>query len=346
LKNRLSDLPVGFNRKVPPSYLVPFSDCFLGFEKVEAVRRVFGNKTESVLSKLKLAFLSYKQMYMGIRDNDGNIAVGTYHLKHGDITTVYLDVVHELFHVGQFMKDRKYFRNEHMKFMRDRALYYASPIEVPAYFHTVREAERLGLSRKQIVEYLKMGPAPVEIFKEFLKQMKLKSNGRPSLKKTIRPPVRVRRNISIPLYPFKDYFKGFEKIDCVRLLYGRSTERVLGSLRIEFADSPFDMIFPNDEGHLIVSQEHLKNSDPESLYLDVILCLNVLGRASQNGSTNLSEMDGFANSPVIIESYKSMLDEARRLGISKSKVSERLQFPRFLMSEGDYEKFARKLQIS
>ena len=170
----MPSLQVKINRKAPASTLQPFRDYFKGFENVGAVRVVFGDKTESVLRNLKVSFISNRRMYMGIRDDDGNISIGTYHLKNSDIRALYLDIVHELFHVKQFMKDKKYFHKEHMKFMGNRALYYVSPIEVPAYMHTVEEAKRIGMSYDEIAEYLKMGPVSQKIFRKFLQEMNLK----------------------------------------------------------------------------------------------------------------------------------------------------------------------------
>jgi hypothetical protein len=94
---RRSELPIEINRETPPPDLFLFTDYFKGFEKVQAVRSVFGEETDAVLGNLKVSFISLKFMYMGIRDEDGNISVGTYHLGHSDLRTLYLDIVHELF---------------------------------------------------------------------------------------------------------------------------------------------------------------------------------------------------------------------------------------------------------
>src|SRR5712691_5268139 len=95
-------LPIKINRKTPAPALQPFTDYFVGFEKVGAVRKVFGDDTEAVLARLKIGFISNKRMYMGIRDADGNISVGTYHLRYSETRVLYLDIVHELFHIKQW----------------------------------------------------------------------------------------------------------------------------------------------------------------------------------------------------------------------------------------------------
>ena len=128
--------------------LFPFTDYFVGFEEVAAVKSLFGAKTAQVLRKLKVEFFSLRFGYMSVSDEDGHILISTNHLKNADLKVLYLDVVHELFHVKQFMEGKNLFQNEFE--------YVDSPIEVPAYQFTVEEAKRLGMSMTEIVEYLKV----------------------------------------------------------------------------------------------------------------------------------------------------------------------------------------------
>jgi hypothetical protein len=128
--------------------LFPFTDYFVGFEKVAAVRSLFGAKTAEVLRNLKVEFFSLRFGYMSVSDEDGHILISTNHLKNADMKVLYLDVVHELFHVKQFMEGKTLFQNEFE--------YVDSPIEVPAYEFTVEEAKRIGMSMNEIVEYLKV----------------------------------------------------------------------------------------------------------------------------------------------------------------------------------------------
>ena len=124
----------------------PFTDYFIGFENVEAVRRIFGDKTEEVLNNLKVEFNSWRG-YMGVSDQDGHLRVSANYLNNGDIVDIYLDIIHELVHVKQFMQGKKLF-NRNFRYV-DR------PTEIEAYRHAVEEARNLGLSDKNILEYLK-----------------------------------------------------------------------------------------------------------------------------------------------------------------------------------------------
>ncbi len=128
--------------------LYPFTDFFSGFENVEAVRSTFGEKTEQVLKNLKVEFFSFRFGYMAVSDADGHILVSTHHLKNSEFNVLYLDVIHELVHVKQFMDGRQLFNAE--------LEYVDNPTEIEAYRHTVEEAKRIGMTDKQIIEYLRV----------------------------------------------------------------------------------------------------------------------------------------------------------------------------------------------
>jgi hypothetical protein len=338
-------LPIRLNRKSPTPALPSFTEYFQGFERVEAVRSVFGDRTEEVLGNLRVGFIPNRGMFMGIRDHDGNIAVGTYHLKNSSVRTLYLDIVHELFHINQRMNDGKYFHNEFMKFMQDRSLYYASPIEIPAYEHTVREAERIGMSPEEILEYLKIGDSPPKVWRNFLKEMKFTKKGSETVKRVTRFPVKIKRVVQPKLYPFSDYFWGFAKVEAVKELLGDRTEDVLGSLKVEFIDNPFPTVYPSeDDGHLIVANDYFRKGTVNSLYLDVILCLNLM-KAFSEGAMPTSFEEGFGKDPGVFKAYAAMVNEGRRVGMTDAEILGRLQLPRFLMTAKDYGRFLKKLRL-
>lgn len=128
-------------------HLERFLDHFKGFEKVEAVRALFGDETEGVLSELKVEFGS-RRGYMGVSDEDGHLMVSVPYLRDGDERDIYLDIIHELVHVKQFKNGMK---------LRDNRFRYSNrPTEIEAYAHAVKEARRLGMTDKEIYDYLKM----------------------------------------------------------------------------------------------------------------------------------------------------------------------------------------------
>jgi len=125
--------------------MYPFTDYFKGFEKVEAVRRIFGERTDSVLNNLKVEF-GGRRGYMGVSDIDGHLMISVGYLNKGDIVDIYLDVIHELTHVKQFMDGKELFDRHYN--------YVERPTEIEAFRNAVEEARRLGLSDERICEYL------------------------------------------------------------------------------------------------------------------------------------------------------------------------------------------------
>src|SRR5512136_2815281 len=84
-------------------------EYFKGFENVPAVREIFGNATDRVLSELKVEFFSARIGYMGVSDEDGHLIVSANYLKEGDMRSIYLDIIHELVHVMQFREGKRLF---------------------------------------------------------------------------------------------------------------------------------------------------------------------------------------------------------------------------------------------
>jgi len=123
-----------------------FADFFKGFEKVGAVQRIFGDKTEQVLRTLRVEFAGIRG-YMGVSETDGHIIIGAHYLENGDIVDLYLDIIHELVHVKQFMEGKQLFDMDYS--------YVERPTEVEAYKVAVEEARRLGLDDERICQYLK-----------------------------------------------------------------------------------------------------------------------------------------------------------------------------------------------
>jgi hypothetical protein len=123
-----------------------FTEYFKGFEKVEAVRGIFGEETEEVLRNLKIEFMGFGG-YMGVDDTNGHLMVNARYLSSGNRVDIYLDVIHELYHVKQFMEGKELFDSQYD--------YIERPTEIEAYRYTVQEARRLGLSDKRICQYLK-----------------------------------------------------------------------------------------------------------------------------------------------------------------------------------------------
>ncbi len=139
-----------------------FTEYFKGFERVNAVRRIFGEDTEEILKNLKVEF-TWAGGYMWVNGANGHLMISSRYLNTGDKVDIYLDIIHELVHIKQFMEGKDLFDTHYG--------YSERPTEVDAYRHAVDEARNLGLSDKRICEYLKTEWMSDEDFKRLTKSM-------------------------------------------------------------------------------------------------------------------------------------------------------------------------------
>lgn len=150
-------------RRVATPVLYPFTDYFTGFESVKALQDLFGEKLSEVLSGLRVEFYSGKWGYMSTSDEDGHLLISTYHLRNSPFNTIYLDILHELFHVKQFLDGRQLFD--------DRYDYVDSPVEIEAYEFTIKEARKIGMDEDEIADYLRVNWISEDEFRRFLDRL-------------------------------------------------------------------------------------------------------------------------------------------------------------------------------
>ena len=151
-------MDVVINRDVPIGSF-PFKDIFEGFERVAAVRSIFGSSTDRVLSALRVD-VEDGRGYMRINAEKGSVIVNAKYLKDGDEVHLYLDVVHELVHIKQHMEGKELWDK--------RYAYVDRPTELEAYRVALGEARRLGLGERDIVDYLKVSWVTDEEFGRLL----------------------------------------------------------------------------------------------------------------------------------------------------------------------------------
>ncbi|MHB8568014.1 MAG: hypothetical protein ACYC7D_11865 [Nitrososphaerales archaeon] len=124
-----------------------FSEIFSGFERIEAVKSVFGENTLEILADLNVEVFP-KDGFMGVSDEDGHIFASQTYLNSGDHWSIYLDVVHELVHVRQFREGKELFDKTYA--------YVDRPTEIEAYRIAAEEGRRIGLNEEEIFEYLRV----------------------------------------------------------------------------------------------------------------------------------------------------------------------------------------------
>jgi len=128
------------------------ADVFGGLGASSGLQKVFGSRAEmaKVIRHLKLRVEPYASG-LWLDKNTGTVCIGYKHLLAAKSDFLYLDVVHVLVHVRQFLEGRELY---------DQAFEYIErPTELEAYRCTVAEARRVGLQEEEILKYLRMDAA-------------------------------------------------------------------------------------------------------------------------------------------------------------------------------------------
>jgi hypothetical protein len=128
--------------KHPLTKVFPGLDVDPGFVKLFA-----DGARKEVLAKCYIEAVP-EDMYMYINDSDGHIVAGLEYLKTGEPWVVYLDVIHELTHIGQWRAGRPLWDR--------RYAYVDRPTEVEAYKVAVDRAKELGIPEREICDYLRV----------------------------------------------------------------------------------------------------------------------------------------------------------------------------------------------
>jgi len=139
-----------------------FAQYFKDFGKLPTVRAIFGEKTDEVLNHLQVE-LSWVGGYMYVDGSDGHLVISKPYLSSGDKTDIYLDLIHELCHVKQYLEGQELFDPQYD--------YVDRPTEIEAYRFTVAEARRIGLGEKRILTYLRTEWMSDEDFKKLVKSV-------------------------------------------------------------------------------------------------------------------------------------------------------------------------------
>ncbi len=128
------------------------SEVFAGLESSSALLKVFGSRAQmtKTMKHLKLR-VERGDSGLWLDRDTGTICIGSKHLTAAKNDFLYLDVIHVLVHVRQFLEGKELY---------DQAFEYVDrPTELEAYRTTVAEARRVGMGESEILRYLRMDAA-------------------------------------------------------------------------------------------------------------------------------------------------------------------------------------------
>jgi len=156
----------GANRTLPEGNY-NLRDVFFGLDDVEPLIKSVGDAAtlRQILDRTRVT-LKDEDGYMYVNDEDGSLVVGLEYLRSGEEAHLYLDVIHELVHVKQFLQGRNLFDN--------RYSYVDRPTEIEAYRCCVEEGRKLGMSERALAEYLYVEWITAADHRRLLKTLRVK----------------------------------------------------------------------------------------------------------------------------------------------------------------------------
>ncbi|MGI0082338.1 MAG: hypothetical protein ACREAG_03415 [Nitrosopumilaceae archaeon] len=137
---------IKINRDIKPGTYT-LNDIFDGLRGTTILKQVFKtqNELDEVFSKTNV-IVEEKDHYMYVKNDDASIVIGLKHLQNSDPKILYLDIIHELVHVMQQRQGLDLYDKSYS--------YVDRPTEIEAYKIAVKEAKNLGMSNKEILDYL------------------------------------------------------------------------------------------------------------------------------------------------------------------------------------------------
>jgi hypothetical protein len=154
-------LPFVVNRSLEKG-TYDLEEVFPGLTNLEIVKQMF-SKHPNEHVKVEI---TDTVKYMRVLEEDGMVLVSREHLRKSDEKTIFLDILHELVHVKQQLENRELYDKDYE--------YVDRPTEIEAFKLTVKVAREIGMSDKEIREYLMVEWINKEQLNRLLSVLKVK----------------------------------------------------------------------------------------------------------------------------------------------------------------------------
>ncbi|MGQ9543406.1 MAG: hypothetical protein ACUVTM_04890 [Candidatus Bathyarchaeia archaeon] len=133
------------NRELPYG-VYRLSEVFDGLDESPIIDKLLQENLRKRLDSIEVE-ITGGASYMRV-DDGGRLLINRDYIRRGDERFIYLDLVHELTHLKQLGMGLNIYDHNYS--------YVDRPTELEAYKNAVHEARRIGMSDKEIYEYLKV----------------------------------------------------------------------------------------------------------------------------------------------------------------------------------------------
>ena len=137
--------------------------------------------------------------------------------------------------------------------------------------------------------------------------------------------IKINRDVKPGTYRIEDIFSGLMDAEILYEVFGRhdELEEVFLKTKLVVDTNNHYMHVKNEDATIVVSQNHLKNSEGTILYLDIVHEL-VHVRQQRQGLDLYDNSYSYVDRPTEIEAYAVAIKEAKRLGMDFDKMLDYL----------------------
>lgn len=152
----------------------------------------------------------------------------------------------------------------------------------------------------------------------------------------------MKRSAKGDTFTFSELFQGFEKVACVRKLFGARTREILEDVRVLLSPRQGYLRVDNDTGDMIVCSPYLKSAVERHLYLDLIHEL-VHVRQFKKGKDLFDKRYSYVDRPTEIEAYEVTVGEAKRIGMRNEEIVDYLKVE--WINDDDFKRMLATLKV-
>ena len=136
---------------------------------------------------------------------------------------------------------------------------------------------------------------------------------------------KVNRELRAGRYRLRDVFSGLEGVKSLQKCIGDNGRlgKILEETYVTLTNEPEYMYINDRDGSLIVGLDYLKTGALRYLYLDVIHEL-VHVKQHLDGKKLFDKSYSYVDRPTEIEAYKCCVEEARKIGMTESALTDYL----------------------
>ncbi len=137
--------------------------------------------------------------------------------------------------------------------------------------------------------------------------------------------IKINRDVNPGIYSIEDIFIGLKNTEILQKIFGtrEELEDVFSNTKLVVDTTTHYMHVKNEEATIVVSLNHLRNSDDVTLYLDIVHEL-VHVKQQRKGLDLYDKSYSYVDRPTEIEAYIVAVEEAKRLGMKYDRILDYL----------------------